>query len=152
MPDYLFSSQSLSDYVHQRSRDTASAVNSFDAEDILQKPAEDLADVIVAHYRIDLPVLRRDQEVLSEPKETTQTVRDDDRTIQSSQGGSLIRRYTCRHVGIMGSSNVSITRDSNMADHDPPTDVLRVSHLTRCELSTLRVDPIAVRRGDRIAG
>jgi hypothetical protein len=32
----------------------------------------------------------------------------------------LIRRYTCRHVGILGSSNVSIIRDSNMADHDPP--------------------------------
>jgi hypothetical protein len=82
MSDYLFSSQSLSDFVHQKGRDAAIAVASFDAEDMLQKPAEDLADIIVAHHLIDIPVLKREEEVLGLPQETTQTVNDYGRPIQ----------------------------------------------------------------------
>jgi hypothetical protein len=49
----------------------------------------------------------------------------------------LIRCYTCRHVGIMGSSNVSIIRDSTMADHDPP---YRPASRPPYELSVTRSD------------
>ncbi|MCP1838750.1 hypothetical protein ACVIHI_008324 [Bradyrhizobium sp. USDA 4524] len=40
-----------------------------------------LAAIIVAHFSINLPILRRDQEVLSEPRETMQVAKDYGRTI-----------------------------------------------------------------------
>ncbi|CAL74724.1 conserved hypothetical protein [Bradyrhizobium sp. ORS 278] len=81
MPDYLFSSHSLMDYVYKKGRDAANSVAGMDPEDILQKPADDLADIVEAHHRVDIPVLRRDQEILSEPREVMQQVNDYGRNI-----------------------------------------------------------------------
>lgn len=81
MSDYLFSDHRLSDYMHQKGRDASNAVAGIDPEDILQKPADDLADIIEAHYRVEIPKLRRDQEILSEPREIMQQVIDYGRAI-----------------------------------------------------------------------
>ncbi|MHC2842853.1 hypothetical protein ACVINU_005787 [Bradyrhizobium diazoefficiens] len=55
MPDYLFSSHRLSDYLHLKGRDASNSIAEMDPEDILQKPADDLADIIEAHYRVQIP-------------------------------------------------------------------------------------------------
>ncbi|WP_038974153.1 hypothetical protein [Bradyrhizobium genomosp. III] len=81
MPDYLFSSHRLSDYLHQKGRDASNTVSGMDPEDILQKPADDLADIVEAHHRVDIPTLRRDREVLGEPHEIMQQVNDYGRNI-----------------------------------------------------------------------
>jgi hypothetical protein len=81
MPDYLFNSSDLREYIDQRGRDALNLVNGFDAEEILNKPEDDLASIVINNCTVDIPILRRDREVLSQPREISLAVTDYGRSI-----------------------------------------------------------------------
>lgn len=82
MPNYLFASASLLELIDQRGRDAYNIVQGFDPDELLSKPADDLAESVMKSTLVEVPNLRREREVLSQPKEVYIDVRDYGRSVR----------------------------------------------------------------------
>jgi hypothetical protein len=68
--------------VLQTQRDSADkAINGFNPDALLNTPTDDLVNQIVDTYKLDVPVLLRDQAHMEEPREVTLAKQDYGRTI-----------------------------------------------------------------------
>jgi hypothetical protein len=77
----LFSEQDLSALVQGQMEKAYIEVAGKDADELLSIPVEDQVEIIVAHFRLNLPTLREDLACSGEPKETTLQVQDYGRQI-----------------------------------------------------------------------
>jgi hypothetical protein len=59
-----------------------SSVSEFDPDDLLNKSAEDLADIIFAHAQVQVPTLLREHEFLDTPVETSHEISDYGRPVR----------------------------------------------------------------------
>src|SRR3984893_11057117 len=75
--------------VLQMQRESADkAINGFNPDALLNTPTDDLVKKIVDTYKLDVPVLLRDEARTEEPREITISVQDYGRTIQ--QQGTIL--------------------------------------------------------------
>jgi len=78
----LFSKGHLSNYISNRERAAYQGVAESDADELLNKSIDDLADIIFAHNKVDVPKLLRDHEFMDEPTETFHDMIDFGREIR----------------------------------------------------------------------
>jgi hypothetical protein len=71
----------FSNYISNRERAAYQGVTEFDADELLNKSIDDLADIIFVHNRVDVPKLLRDHEFMDEPTETFRDMIDYGREI-----------------------------------------------------------------------
>lgn len=78
----LFNKSRLSEYIDAREVDAYRAVLEFDADETLNRSTQDVADSVLAHFRVNVPTLQREQEFMNEPAETSYEVNDYGRQIR----------------------------------------------------------------------
>jgi hypothetical protein len=71
-------------------KESDKAINSIDPDTLLNTPTDDVVEDIVDKYKLEVPILSRDEAHMDTPREVTLTIQDYGRTIHPT--GTLLTR------------------------------------------------------------
>lgn len=147
--DYLFAGNQVSDVLRAQQVKLRERIDGLDADRVLDTPADDLLDIIEDDFRVDCPVLRRDDQHSPMGAEDVKIdVSGDFRRARPGPGRTLVNGTRYRlHVPFDGEAVVFELRPNPCSMSPPQAEVKHGELVLTAEMPADSLDPATMRTG-----